>query len=71
MISLRELLKTPDLEIINMTPQLYNWLHEIWVRHNHVKYRKYFDEWVENLTDSQIYGFSKMEENRNIYDKQN
>lgn len=54
-----------------MTPQLYNWLYEIWVRHNHVKYRKYFDEWVENLTDSQIYGFSKMEENRNIYDKQN
>lgn len=54
-----------------MTPQLYKWLHEIWVRHNHTKYRIYFEEWVGNLTEGQIQGFSKMEERRNVYEKQN
>jgi hypothetical protein len=52
-----------------MTPELYEWLHEIWVRHNHAKYRKYFEEWIENLTEGQIKGFSKMEQRRNVYDK--
>ena len=53
-----------------MTPQLYKWLEEIWVRHNHTKYRKYFEEWICNLTVDQIEGFSKMEQRRNIYTKQ-
>lgn len=54
-----------------MTDELYRWLHETWVRHNHAKYAHYFEVWVENLTQGQIDGFSKMEQNRNIYEKQN
>ena len=53
-----------------MTSELYKWLEEIWVRHNHTKYRKYFEEWICNLTPDQIEGFSKMEQRRNIYTKQ-
>jgi hypothetical protein len=53
-----------------MTPELYTWLEETWIRSNHAKYLKYFEEWIKNLTDSQIKGFNKMEQNRNIYQKQ-
>lgn len=56
---------------MDMTDHLYKWLHETWVRHNHTKYRKYFEEWIKNLTEDQISGFSKMEQTRNIYDKKN
>ena len=54
-----------------MTDELYRWLHETWVKHNHAKYVHHFEEWVEKLTQGQIDGFSKMEQNRNIYEKQN
>lgn len=43
-----------------MTKKLYNWLKEEWKTSNHKKYQKYFEEWVSNLTESQILGFNKM-----------
>lgn len=40
-----------------MTQILYNYLQERFYKNNHDKYRKYFEEWVTNLTDSQLYYF--------------
>jgi hypothetical protein len=54
-----------------MTPELYVWLEEVFYKDNHKKYHKYFEEWVINITEHQIQSFSKMEQNRNIYEKQN
>lgn len=51
-------------------PHLHEWLKHIWIKNNHPKYRHYFDVWVVNLTQSQIEGFSQMEQKRNIYEKQ-
>jgi len=42
-----------------MDKELFEWLKFRFYRDNHVKYRKYFDEWVENVTQSQIEGFKK------------
>lgn len=42
-----------------MDKELFEWLKFRFYRDNHVKYRKYFDEWVENLTQYQIEGFKK------------
>lgn len=42
-----------------MTEQLYKWLEKEWRFSNHVKYQKYFPEWVNNLTPGQIQGFQK------------
>lgn len=45
-----------------MTKELYNWLEKEWRFNNHVKYQKYFKEWVLNLTPDQISGFAKQYE---------
>jgi len=50
-----------------MSPELYEWLKERWIKDNHNKYHSYFEEWIQNITQSQIEGFSKQEEKRNIY----
>lgn len=42
-----------------MENELFEWLKFRFYRDNHVKYRKYFDEWVANITESQIEGFKK------------
>ena len=39
-----------------MEKELYNWLEIQFYRRNHVKYHKYFKEWVSNLTIDQIDG---------------
>ena len=36
-----------------MSIELYNKLKEEFYRCNHVKYRKYFEEWVHNVTETQ------------------
>lgn len=43
-----------------MHKELYDWLQYEWKISNHVKYQKYFTEWVNNLTINQILGFDKM-----------
>ena len=37
-----------------MSVELYNKLKEEFYRCNHVKYRKYFEEWVTNITIVQM-----------------
>ena len=51
-----------------MTDELYRWLEERWKYDNHPKYHRYFYEWVDNITQSQIEGFSKQERRRNVYE---
>jgi len=38
-----------------MNDILYQYLKEEWKRHNLPKYQKYFEGWVSNLTDTQMY----------------
>ena len=45
-----------------MNKDLYNWLEKEWRFNNHVKYQKYFKEWISNLTPDQITGFTKQYE---------
>lgn len=42
-----------------MSRELYNWLEKEWRLSNHIKYQKYFNEWIANLTEHQITGFIK------------
>lgn len=49
-----------------MNQKLYDWLRIEFYRSNHAKYKHLFDEWVSNLTQSQINGFSKQ-----MYNKEN
>lgn len=49
-----------------MNQKLYDWLRIEFYRSNHAKYKHLFDEWVSNLTQSQIDGFSKQ-----MYNKEN
>jgi hypothetical protein len=42
-----------------MTEELYEWLEFRFYHDNHVKYRKYFKEWIDNITPNQIEGFYK------------
>ena len=42
-----------------MTKELYNWLELRFRQDNHPKYTRYFEEWISNITDDQILGFSK------------
>lgn len=39
---------------LNKNCVLYTYLQERFYYSNHSKYRKYFEEWVSNLTDNQI-----------------
>lgn len=40
--------------------KLKEWLRKEWYYSSHVKYRRYFEEWWENITDNQIFHFSRM-----------
>ena len=51
-----------------MTDELYGWLKYRWKMDNHPKYQHLFEEWVKNITKSQIDGFSKQEKRRNVYE---
>lgn len=42
-----------------MPKELKNYLELMFRVCNHPKYRKYFDEWVNNLLPHQIEGFNK------------
>lgn len=46
-----------------MTEVVYEYLRKRFYQSNHAKYRKYFEEWVINLTESQIYYFKIEMEN--------
>lgn len=39
------------------------WLKTQWKYNNHVKYQKYFEEWYNNITDTQKQYFQKQKEN--------
>lgn len=39
-----------------MNPELEEYLRRMFYRDNHPKYRKYFEEWFNNLTPNQIHG---------------
>ena len=43
-----------------MNDELYDFLEKYFYEINHVKYRKYFKEWIKNITDNQIIGFTNM-----------
>jgi len=43
-----------------MNKELYNWLEYEWRISNHVKYQRYFKEWIEKLTETQIESFDKI-----------
>jgi hypothetical protein len=38
---------------------LRDYLHKEWKMRNHPKYLKYFEEWFKNITENQIYYFTK------------
>lgn len=42
-----------------MSEELFEWLKFRFYNDNHVKYRKYFKEWISNITSNQIEGFYK------------
>jgi len=46
-----------------MIEVIYEYLRRRFYQNNHAKYRKYFEEWVVNLTESQIYYFKVEMEN--------
>jgi hypothetical protein len=36
----------------------YIYLREEWKQNNITKYQKYFDEWINNLTETQLYYYN-------------
>lgn len=42
-----------------MTEELFEWLKFRFYNDNHINYRKYFKEWIDNITPNQIEGFYK------------
>ena len=44
--------------LFTMTEQLYTYLQLRFCKENHVKYHKYFEEWVQNITNNQIHYFN-------------
>ena len=40
-------------------PKLYGWLQKEFYYSNHPKYKKYFEEWISNITIDQVDGFEK------------
>lgn len=43
---------------MNISPELQEYLKAEWRYNCHPKYMKYFDQWLENLTDWQIICFT-------------
>jgi hypothetical protein len=50
-----------------MNEDLYNWLEKMFMYSNIRKYRKYFKEWVDNITEGQIIGFERMRKADYVY----
>lgn len=42
-----------------MIKEMYTYLQQSFYRNNHAKYRKYFEEWVRNVTEEQLMYFEK------------
>ena len=42
-----------------MSEQLYTYLELRFYKENHIKYHMYFNEWISNVSDNQIYYFNK------------
>lgn len=42
-----------------LNSHLIDWLHHHWRSDNHNKYQHLFEEWLNNITTSQIYYFNK------------
>ncbi len=42
-----------------MDKEMYEYLRKRFYQNNHTKYRKYFEEWVKNVVDTQIMYFEK------------
>lgn len=42
-----------------MSKEMYTYLQQRFYKNNHVKYRKYFEEWVQNVTEVQLMYFEK------------
>ena len=42
-----------------MTQEMYTYLQRRFYQNNHAKYRKYFEEWVRNVTETQLMYFEK------------
>ena len=53
--------------LLHMNEELYNWLEKMFMYSNIPKYRKYFKEWVDNITESQIVGFDRMRKADYVY----
>ena len=49
-----------------MNQKLLEWLRREFYQSNHSKYRHLFEQWVANITQAQIDGFSKQ-----MYNKEN
>lgn len=68
--------RPPNIEVLRkykeMMKQFYLnnelkiYLHHEWKLRNHPKYLKYFELWVCNITETQIYYFNKEMNNGNI-----
>ena len=43
-----------------MNNNLYEYLEKEWKQNNHLKYLKYFDVWINNLTDDQIFYYKTL-----------
>lgn len=52
-----------------MESNLYLYLHYEWGCNNHPKYFKYFNDWVNNLTDDQIHYYLKLWYNEDYFTK--
>jgi len=42
-----------------ISKELFDWLQYHFYRDNHPKYKHLFNQWVENITDGQVFGFNK------------
>lgn len=42
---------------MNENDLLYTWLEKQFYYSNHTKYRKYFKEWISNITQDQLNGY--------------
>ena len=49
-----------EAHVLHMNEELYNWLEKMFMYSNIQKYRKYFKEWVDNVTEDQLVGFERM-----------
>ena len=48
------------INAIIMSDRLYIYLKFEWEKNNLPKYKKYFDNWINNLTENQIYYYNTL-----------